>query len=77
MRKIVVAAVLAGTLAIPVHAQQRGGGEGPSAEEIAEKREKEALDRQYKNALKNVQGQESQKKNDPWASMRAPSTSGR
>jgi hypothetical protein len=70
MRKVIFAAVLIGLAvpAVPAFAQQ----EGPTAEERAEKRDKENLDRQYKNALKAMQGKESAAKNDPWSSMRAP-----
>ena len=70
MRKLVLAAVLAALAlpAVPALAQ-----EGPTAEERAEKRDKENLDSQYKNALKAMQGKESAAKNDPWAAMRAPS----
>jgi hypothetical protein len=69
MRKLVFAAVLV-ALALP--AMPAFAQEGPTAEERAEKRDKENLDRQYNNALKAVQGKESAAKNDPWASMRAP-----
>jgi hypothetical protein len=70
MRKLFLAAVLAAIAvpAVPAFAQQ----EGPTAEERAEKRDKENLDRQYKNALKAMQGTPAQAKNDPWATMRAP-----
>jgi hypothetical protein len=71
MRKLILAAVLVGLAApaVPVHAQQ-----GPTPEDIAEKRDKETLDRQYKNALKAMQGDSTQAaaKTDPWATMRAP-----
>ena len=70
MRRLIVAGALAAVLAVPAHAQQQG----PSAEEQAEKRDKETLDRQYKNALKNVPPSTAQSKSDPWATMRSPST---
>jgi hypothetical protein len=71
MRKVIYAAVLIALAApaVPAFAQDQG----PTAEERAEKRDKDNLDRQYKNALKAMQGKESAGKNDPWASMRAPS----
>jgi len=72
MRKLILAAVLIGLAApaVPAFAQQ----EGPSAEDRAEKRDKDNLDRQYNNALKAMQGTPSTtKSNDPWATMRAPS----
>ncbi len=70
MRKLIIAAVLIGVAvpAVPAAAQDQG----PTAEERAEKREKDNLDRQYSNALKAMQGAPAPAKNDPWASMRAP-----
>jgi hypothetical protein len=71
MRKLILAAVLIGLAApiLPAFAQQ----EGPTAEDRAEKRDKDNLDRQYNNALKAMQGTPSTaKSNDPWATMRAP-----
>jgi hypothetical protein len=72
MRRLIVATALFAVFVVPAHAQRQRNRE-PTPEEMAEKREKEALDRQYKNALKNLPRPESPKKNDPWASMRAPS----
>jgi hypothetical protein len=68
MRKIVLGLAFAGVLAVPVHAQDKP----PTPEEIAEKRDRETLDRQYKNALKAMQANPGQAKTDPWATMRAP-----
>jgi hypothetical protein len=72
MRKLILAAMLAGLAvpAVPAFAQNQG----PTPEDMAEKRDKDTLDRQYKNALKAMQGAPAQaKSNDPWATMRAPS----
>ncbi len=72
MRKLILAALLL-ALAVPAaHAQQRGGDPNRAAQEEAAKREKAALDRQYRDALKNVPTAP-QTKADPWAQMRAPS----
>ena len=69
MRKIVLGLLLAGVLAVPVHAQDQG----PTPDERAEKRDQETLDRQYNNALKAVRGNPAQAaKTDPWATLRAP-----
>ena len=69
MRKIVLGLALASVLAVPVHAQDKP----PTPDEIAEKRDKETLDRQYNNALKAMQANPGQAtKTDPWATMRAP-----
>ena len=71
MRKLILAAVLAGLAlpAVPAFAQDKG----PTPEDIEEKREKATIDRQYNNALKAMQGAPAQaKSNDPWATMRAP-----
>ncbi len=69
MRKLILGLVLALAAGLPAYAQQQG----PSAEDIAEKRDKETLDRQYQNAIKNAQPATAQQtKSDPWASMRAP-----
>jgi hypothetical protein len=70
MRKLILAAALAALLVPAVtYAQQ---DPNRAAQDEAEKREKAALDRQYKNALKNVPNA-AQPKNDPWAQMRTPS----
>ena len=71
MRKLILAAALA-VLLVPAAHAQKGGDPNREAEEAAEKRERAALDRQYKNALKNLPPA-AQSKNDPWAQMRAPS----
>ena len=70
MRKLILAGVLAALLAPAAHAQQ--GDPNREAQDAAEKREKAALDRRYKDALKNVPTVQ-QQKSDPWAQMRAPS----
>ncbi len=66
MRKLILAVALAVLLVPAVHAQQ-----DRETQDAAEKREKAALDRQYRNALKNLPPS-AQPKNDPWAQMRAP-----
>jgi hypothetical protein len=68
MRKLILAGALAALIVPAAHAQQDANRE---AQDAAEKREKAALDRQYKNALKNVPAV-AQPKADPWAQMRAP-----
>jgi len=71
MRKLILAAVLMGLAApaVPAFAEDN------AQQDMAEKREKDTLDRQYKNALKAMQGAPaSAKSNDPWSSMRAPTT---
>jgi len=70
MRKLILAAVLIGLAApaVPAFAQDQN-----AQQDMAEKRDKDTLDRQYKNALKAMQGAPAQaKSNDPWSSMRAP-----
>jgi hypothetical protein len=70
MRKLILAGLLA-ALAVPAAFAQ----DNREAQDAAEKREKAALDRQYRNALKNVPTT-AQQQNDPWAQMRAPSQPG-
>jgi hypothetical protein len=70
MRKLILAAFLLAFFVPAAYAQQ--GDPNREAQDAAEKREKAALDRQYRNALKNVPAA-AQTKNDPWAQMRAPS----
>ena len=72
MRQLVLAAAFAALLGPAAHAQ-KGGDPTREAQEAAEKREKAALERQYRDALKNLPAAQ-QPKNDPWAQMRAPST---
>ncbi len=69
MRKLILGLVLALAVGLPAYAQQQ---QGPSAEDIAEKRDKETLDRQYQNAIRNSQPTTVQTKSDPWATMRTP-----
>lgn len=69
MRKLILAGALAALLVPAAHAQQ--GDPNRDAQEAAAKREKASLDRQYRNALKNLPAPQ-QPKNDPWAQMRAP-----
>ncbi len=69
MRKLILGLVLALAAGLPAYAQQQ---QGPSPEDIAAKRDKETLDRQYQNAIKNAQPTVVQTKSDPWATMRAP-----
>jgi hypothetical protein len=59
-------------LAVPAHAQGRGGGQGPTPEEIQKKRDAADLDQKYKAAIKQTQDAQNAKK-DPWANMRGPS----
>jgi hypothetical protein len=70
MRKLILGLVLALAAGLPAYAQQQQ--QGPSPEDIAAKRDKETLDRQYQNAIKNAQPTVVQTKSDPWATMRAP-----
>ena len=69
MRKLILGLVLALAAGLPAYAQQQ---QGPSSEDIAEKRDKETLDRQYQNAIKNAQPAAAQTKTDPWATLRTP-----
>jgi hypothetical protein len=71
MRQFILAAAFAALIVPAAHAQQ-GGDPNREAQEAAEKREKAALDRQYRNGLKNLPAAQ-HPKNDPWAQMRAPS----
>ena len=74
MRKLLIALMGLTMLALPAHAQRRGGQQGPTPEEIEKRRNEIALDQQYKAALQQSQSpsQTTTAKKDPWANMRAP-----
>lgn len=70
MRKLVIAFVAAGILALPAHAQRRGADQGPTPEEILKKRDAADLDQKYNAAIKRTQSDAQASKKDPWANMR-------
>ena len=71
MRRVTIGVVLLAVLATPVYAQR--GGRPDTPEEIQKKKENEALDQQYKSALKRMkQDDATPVRNDPWANMRTP-----
>ena len=72
MRKIVIACVAMGVLALPAHAQQRGAERGPTPAEIQKQRDAAELDQKYKAAIKSQQSAQTTSKKDPWANMRGP-----
>ena len=70
MRKLVIALVAAGILALPAQAQKRGAEQGPTPEEILKKRDAADLDQQYNTTIKRTQSDVQASKKDPWANMR-------
>lgn len=71
MKKLTIGLFVLALLAVPAHAQRRGGGgEPPSPEEMEKKRDQAELDKQYKAALKRSNSDSSSAKVDPWANMR-------
>lgn len=72
MRRATIGVVLLAVLTTPVYAQ-KGGPRQDTPEEIQKKKENEALDQQYRSALKRMkQDDATPVRNDPWANMRAP-----
>lgn len=63
---LVVLALLAG----PVHAQKKGGPAEPTPEELQQKRDAAALDKQYKDTLRRTGQEAAPAKVDPWANLR-------
>ena len=72
MRKLVIAFVAMGILALPAHAQRRVPGQGPTPEQIQKQRDAAELDQKYKAAIKTRSEQTTNSKKDPWANMRGP-----
>lgn len=60
------------TAPAPAHAQSRGGAaaQGPSPEDIDKRRQEQALDTQYKDALKRAKQDSTPARIDPWANAR-------
>ena len=71
MRRIAIAFVVLALAAGPALAQQRRGPPAapPKPEDIQKKKEREAIDAEYRKALKRTKAPESAKV-DPWANMR-------
>ena len=59
-------------LTASAHAQRRGNAtpQGPSPEEIDKKRQEQALDAQYRAALKRGKQETAPARADPWANTR-------
>jgi len=74
MRRIVIGmAVLALLAGGPALAQRRNPPAAPAQptpEEIIKKRDKDALEREYQNALRNTDQNTTPVRVDPWANMR-------
>jgi len=74
MRKIVIGmavlALLAGGQALAQRRNPPTAPAQPTPEELAKKREKETLDREYQNALRNTDQNTAPVRVDPWANMR-------
>ena len=63
--------VVLAALALPAFAQKGGGAnQGPSPEEIDKKRQEQALDAQYRSALKRMKPDTAPARVDPWANTR-------
>lgn len=74
MRRVMISVMLLALLAVPVSAQQKGGGE-VTKEEILKKKDLEAVDKQYDSTLKRMkQDGTTPVRTDPWANMRGPAT---
>ena len=72
MRRLVIAFVAMGVLALPAHAQRRVPNQGPTPAEIQKQRDAAELDQKYKAAIKTRSEQTTNSKKDPWANMRGP-----
>ena len=72
MRKLVIALVAMGVLALPAQAQRRVPGQGPTEAQIQKKRDAAELEQKYKAAIKTQPAQTVNSKKDPWANMRGP-----
>jgi uncharacterized protein YdeI (BOF family) len=73
MRKIITAAIVALLLATPALAQRKGGaGKPEDPTKVDEKRQAEAAERAYRNAVKNTAHTAPTAPADPWANTRAP-----
>lgn len=73
MRRVTFGFVLLTVLALPAlpaHAQGQKGAQQPTPEELEQKRENEALDRQYKATLRRTDQGVTPPRADPWANMR-------
>lgn len=69
---MIAAAIAAALLAWPVYAQSGAGGYQPKPEEIEKKRNAEALEQRYRNALEQTSKVAAPVKTDPWGNMRGP-----
>jgi hypothetical protein len=73
MRRVTTGIALLAMLATPVYAQK--GGRQDTPEEIAKKKDAEAIDKQYDSTVKRLkQDDATPVRVDPWANMRAPAT---
>jgi hypothetical protein len=75
MRSLLIAAVSLGfvtaCLAGTAHAQGKKGGPTPmQQDEIQKKKDAEAIDAQYRKALKQTEGNTPEVRLDPWSNMR-------
>jgi hypothetical protein len=72
MKKLIVSAILLGILGGPVFAQKKDQ-EPLEIIEQEKKQQAEALDKQYKRTMDRTRKESDTPRNDPWATMRAPS----
>ena len=71
LRLLIGLAVIAAALAMPAYAQKgRAANQGPSPEEIDKKMQEQALDAQYRSALKRTKPNSAPARPDPWANTR-------
>lgn len=71
LRLLIVLAVVAAALAMPAYAQKgRAANQGPSPQDIDKKMQEQALDAQYRSALKRMKPDTAPARVDPWANTR-------
>ena len=71
MKKILAAAAMLMVLAAPAFAQKKGAAPPEDPATVDERRQNEAAERAYKNAMKNT-GTGAVTNSDPWANTREP-----
>lgn len=76
LRVLIGLAMVLVVVTAPAHAQRRGNpaGQGPTPDEIDKKRQEQALDEQYRSALKRAKQDSAPVRIDPWANARGTDT---
>ncbi|HVZ50779.1 MAG TPA: hypothetical protein VG986_02355 [Pseudolabrys sp.] len=70
LRFLIGLVVVVAALVSPAYAQKGQPAQGPSPEEIDKRRQEQALDAQYRSALKRMKQDSAPARPDPWANAR-------